>query len=123
MFRQLIVGVFLLIAGTLVAQEGTTSPYSYYGIGTLKFRGTTESRSMGGVGVFSDSIHLNLQNPAAYSGLRLVNFSVGASHQTSTQKTNIYNLPGLFRYGNSYGEIRDGVRPSALHFRRLSFLF
>ncbi|SRR5690554_4296594 len=91
MFRQLIVGVFLLIAGTLVAQEGTTSPYSYYGIGTLKFRGTTESRSMGGVGVFSDSIHLNLQNPAAYSGLRLVNFSVGASHQTSTQKTNDAN--------------------------------
>lgn len=88
MFRQLIVGVFLLIAGTLVAQEGTTSPYSYYGIGTLKFRGTTESRSMGGVGVFSDSIHLNLQNPAAYSALRLVNFSVGASHQNSTQKTN-----------------------------------
>lgn len=87
MFRQLIVGVFLLIAGTLVAQEGTTSPYSYYGIGTLKFRGTAESRAMGGLGVFSDSIHLNLQNPAAYSSLRLVNFSVGASHQSSTQKT------------------------------------
>ncbi len=87
MFRQLIVGVFLLIAGTLVAQEGTTSPYSYYGIGTLKFRGTAESRAMGGLGVFSDSIHLNLQNPAAYSSLRLVNFSIGASHQNSTQKT------------------------------------
>lgn len=88
MFRHLIVGVFLLIAGTLVAQEGTTSPYSFYGIGTLKFRGTAESRSMGGLGVFSDSIHLNLQNPAAYSNLRLVNFSMGASHQSNTQKTN-----------------------------------
>ena len=87
MFRQLIVGVFLLIAGTLVAQEGTTSPYSYYGIGTLKFRGTAENRAMGGIGVFSDSIHLNLQNPAAYSSLKLVNFSIGASHQTSAQKT------------------------------------
>ena len=86
MFRQIIVGLFILIAGVTVAQEGTTSPYSYYGIGTLKFRGTVENRSMGGLGVFSDSIHLNLQNPASYSGLRLVNFSVGGSHKASTQK-------------------------------------
>ncbi|KJJ37915.1 membrane protein [Aequorivita vladivostokensis] len=86
MFRQILVGLFILIAGVTVAQEGTTSPYSYYGIGTLKFRGTVENRSMGGLGVFSDSIHLNLQNPASYSGLRLVNFSVGGSHKASTQK-------------------------------------
>jgi hypothetical protein len=86
MFRQILVGLFILIAGVTVAQEGTTSPYSYYGIGTLKFRGTVENRSIGGLGVFSDSIHLNLQNPASYSGLRLVNFSVGGSHKASTQK-------------------------------------
>ncbi|OAD91544.1 hypothetical protein A7A78_03380 [Aequorivita soesokkakensis] len=86
MFRQIIVVLFILIAGVAVAQEGTTSPYSFYGIGTLKFRGTVENRSMGGLSVFSDSIHLNLQNPASYSGLRLVNFSVGGSHKASTQK-------------------------------------
>ncbi len=87
MFRQIIVGLFILIAGVAVAQEGTTSPYSFYGIGTLKFHGTVENRLMGGLGVFSDSIHLNLQNPASYAGLRLVNFSVGGSHKASTQKT------------------------------------
>ena len=76
----------MLIAGNLVAQEGTTSPYSFYGIGSLKFPGTVENRTMGGLGVFSDSIHLNLQNPAGYAALKLVNFSVGASHQTSKQK-------------------------------------
>ena len=86
MFRQIVVGLFILIAGVAVAQEGTTSPYSYYGIGTLKFRGTAENRSMGGLGVFSDSIHLNLQNPASYSSLRLINFSVGGSHKASKQK-------------------------------------
>ncbi len=86
MFKQLIVGLFLLIAGSVLAQEGTTSPYSFYGIGSLKFRGTAESRSMGGVGIFSDSIHLNLQNPAAYSRLQLVNYSVGGSIQATTQK-------------------------------------
>jgi hypothetical protein len=86
MFRQIVVGIFILVSGVIVAQEGTTSPYSYYGIGTLKFRGTVESRSMGGLGIFSDSIHVNLQNPASYSGLQLVNFSVGGSHKVSTQK-------------------------------------
>lgn len=88
MFRKIIVGVFLLVAGSLLAQEGTTSPYSFYGIGALKFRGTVENRSMGGLGIFSDSIHINLQNPAGYAALKLVNFSVGASHQTSSQKNN-----------------------------------
>lgn len=87
MFKKLIVGIFFLMAGTILAQEGTTSPYSYYGIGSQKFRGTAESRAMGGLGIFADSIHLNLQNPAAYSHLRLVNFSMAASHQISTHKT------------------------------------
>src|SRR5690606_36263127 len=86
MFRQIIVGLFILVAGVAVAQEGTTSPYSFYGIGTLKFRGTVENRLMGGLGVFSDSIHLNLQNPASYAGLELINFSVGGSHKVATQK-------------------------------------
>jgi hypothetical protein len=87
MFRQFIVGVFILIAGVTMAQEGTTSPYSFYGIGTLKFRGTVENISMGGIGVFSDSIHVNLQNPAGYAGLKLINFTIGASHKAETQKT------------------------------------
>ncbi len=86
MFRKIVVGLFILIASVAVAQEGTTSPYSFYGIGTLKFRGTVENRLMGGLGVFSDSIHLNLQNPASYAGLQLINFSVGGSHKVSTQK-------------------------------------
>ncbi|MBK5213264.1 MAG: hypothetical protein JJE55_06355 [Flavobacteriaceae bacterium] len=89
MFRKIIIGLFLLLAATALAQEGTTSPYSFYGIGSLKFRGTAENRSMAGLGVFTDSIHINFQNPAGYAGLRLVNFSVGASHSTSTQKTDL----------------------------------
>lgn len=87
MFRHIIVGVFLLISTIVLAQEGTTSPYSYYGIGSLRFRGTVENQAMGGVGVFSDSIHINLQNPAAYSKIRLVNFSAGGGNKFSQQKT------------------------------------
>lgn len=87
MLKQLTIGLLLLISCSVLAQEGTTSPYSYYGIGTLKFRGTVENRAMGGLGVFSDSIHLNLQNPAAYSDLRLVTFTAAVSHTANTQKS------------------------------------
>ena len=36
------------------SQEGTSSPYSFYGIGDTKFSGTLESRSMGGISIAQD---------------------------------------------------------------------
>ncbi|PVW17322.1 hypothetical protein [Marixanthomonas spongiae] len=85
--RSIVTVLVLFIASAAMAQEGTTSPYSFYGIGSLKFKGTAENRMMGGIGVLSDSIHLNLQNPAHVASLRLVNFTVGASHKESKLKT------------------------------------
>lgn len=81
MLNRLIIAILLITSAFGYAQEGTTSPYSYFGIGSLKFRGTVENRSMGGIGVYSDSIHLNLQNPAGVAGLRLVNYSISGSHK------------------------------------------
>ncbi|GEQ85352.1 membrane protein [Patiriisocius marinistellae] len=89
MLKRIIIGVFLLITSITWAQEGTSSPYSFYGIGTLKFKGTAENRMMGGISVFGDSIHVNLQNPAALADLELVNFTVGGSHKYVTQKTDL----------------------------------
>lgn len=82
----LIVFAFL-ITGLSFAQQGTTSPYSFFGIGNLKFKGTVENRSMGGVSVYSDSIHINIQNPAGIAGLRLVNYSISGSHRSNTLST------------------------------------
>jgi len=80
--------LFLLLAiGVSQAQEGTTSPYSFYGIGSLKFKGTAENRAMSGISVYTDSIHLNMQNPAGVADLRLVNFTIGASHKFVTLQT------------------------------------
>ena len=73
-----IVAVFFTVVAT--AQENVASPYSYYGIGLTSFKGTVENRSMGGLSVFSDSIHLNLRNPAAYGRLRRTTYAVGGSH-------------------------------------------
>ena len=87
MLKRITIVVFLLVAGLSQAQEGTVSPYSFYGIGSLKFKGTVENRAMGGISVYSDSIHLNIQNPAGVAGLRLVNYSAGLSHRYETIKT------------------------------------
>jgi hypothetical protein len=87
MLKRIIIAFFLLITCVTMAQEGTISPYSFYGIGTLKFKGTAENRSMGGISVYTDSIHLTLQNPAGIADLRLVNYSIGGSHKYVTQST------------------------------------
>ena len=89
MFKKIIVTVFICVIGaTTFAQEGTTSPYSFYGVGSLKFKGTAENRMMGGLSTYSDSIHLNLQNPAGLAGLRLTTLSLGTSYQRSNQNSN-----------------------------------
>ena len=51
------------------AQNGTVSPYSSLGIGEIRSGTTIENQMMGGIGMFADSIHINLQNPAAYADL------------------------------------------------------
>ena len=87
MLKRFIVVFFILVAGFIQAQEGTTSPYSFYGIGQLKFKGTIENRAMGGISMYSDSIHLSIMNPAGIADLKLVNFTVGASHRYLTMRT------------------------------------
>lgn len=87
MIKKIILGSLFLFSLHTFAQEGTASPYSSYGIGEIKFKGTTENRSMGGLGIVNDSIHINLQNPASFSSLRLTTFTVGGTYTPSKLKT------------------------------------
>ncbi|MGV9003382.1 hypothetical protein [Flavobacterium sp.] len=91
MIKKIIVSLGLLFSLVSTAQEGTSSPYSFYGIGDVKFKGTVETRSMGGVSVFSDSIHINLQNPAQLAGLKLTTFSIGGSTTNTKLNTETQN--------------------------------
>ena len=77
--KKLFLALILLATAFVSAQEGTSSPYSFYGIGDVKFRGTHDVRAMGGLGVAYDSIHMNLLNPATYSRLKITNFVVGGT--------------------------------------------
>lgn len=95
MIKKLIVVFIACVSLFGFAQEGTASPYSFYGIGSLKAKGTVENRSMGGLSIYTDSIHVNLRNPAAYAGSNLkiwneenrpVKFSVGGSYNSTTLK-------------------------------------
>lgn len=87
MIKKIIVSACLLISFVSFAQEGTASPYSFYGIGDVRFKGTLENRSMGGVAVEQDSIHLNIENPASYASLIQTTFTVGGTFGTSKLKT------------------------------------
>ncbi|MCX2718088.1 hypothetical protein [Lentiprolixibacter aurantiacus] len=93
MFRYLLVAMVCLSATGIYAQNGTVSPYSFFGIGDLRSIGTVENQMMGGLSMYADSIHVNLRNPAAYGRLRLTTYSAALSHKelsltTSADKAN-----------------------------------
>ena len=96
MIKKLVLVFIAVFAIQSYAQEGTASPYSFYGIGSLKFKGTVENRSMGGISIYNDSIHVNLRNPASYATNNLnfygnesrpVKFSVGGSYSSIDLKS------------------------------------
>lgn len=87
MIRHFFSIVVLFMTTCALAQEGATrSPYSFFGVGIQQFRGTVEARAMGGTQTMSDSIHLNLLNPASLGRLRYTTLSVGANHSEITVK-------------------------------------
>lgn len=97
MIKKLVLVFIALFAIQSYAQETTASPYSFYGIGTLKFKGSVENASMGGLSIYKDSIHVNFRNPATYGGSNIetfnnesrpVKFTVGGSHASTKLKTN-----------------------------------
>ncbi|MEZ7500023.1 hypothetical protein QO200_14890 [Flavobacterium sp. Arc3] len=87
MIKKILISACLLLSLVSFAQEGTSSPYSYYGIGDVRFKGTVESRSMAGVAVEQDSIHINLQNPASFANLKFTTFALGGTYNTTTVKS------------------------------------
>lgn len=97
MIKKLVVVLVVLFTIYGYSQEGTASPYSFYGIGSLNFKGTVENRSMGGLSIYTDSIHVNLRNPASYAGNNLatwgnesrpVKFTIGGNYSSINLKSN-----------------------------------
>lgn len=116
MIKKIFLGLSLLTATASFAQQGTASPYSFYGMGDKNNGITNEYKAMGGVSVYSDSIHLNLNNPASLAKLQLTTLSLGGTFknysfksQETTEKTGrnsidyiAVGLP-LGKFGVSFG--------------------
>lgn len=91
MIKKISISLFLLLSVASFAQQATSSPYSFYGIGDVRFKGTNENRAMGGLSFVPDSIHINLQNPALLSSIKLTAFSVGGTFSPVKLKTATQN--------------------------------
>lgn len=87
MIKKFFISSCLLLSLVTFSQEGTSSPYSFYGIGETRFNGNVESRSMGGISMVPDSTRINFQNPAGYGNLKWTNFTIAASSEYKKQKS------------------------------------
>ncbi len=116
MIKNLFLTTLLLLSTFVSAQNGSASPYSFYGLGDIKFKGTNDFRQMGGLSVANDSTKLNLLNPATFSTLKITSFAVGAnatfstlenqSSQEKAQRVNIDYLAigfPLGKFGAAFG--------------------
>jgi hypothetical protein len=105
MIKKLVLVLIALVAVQSYSQEATASPYSFYGIGSLNFKGTVENRSMGGLSIYNDSIHVNLRNPASYGGDNLAMWG-GESRPVT------YTLGGSFKRTDLKSETSKGSAQS-----------
>lgn len=95
MIKRIVFVLVCLVAYGAQGQDGTISPYSYFGLGETSPASTVENQMMGSIGVFADSVHVNLKNPAAYSklGVRygedfgITTYTAGISHKQTQLKS------------------------------------
>ncbi|WP_315578431.1 hypothetical protein [Hoylesella oralis] len=74
--KKIICAAFMAaISTTALAQSGTNSPYSAYGLGELTEQSSGFNRGMNGLGLgFREHNQVNYQNPASYSALDSLSF-------------------------------------------------
>ncbi len=77
--KKLLVILFLVFSSFqhFYAQDASPSPYSFFGMGDVTFKGAVENISMGGINAYVDSLHYNMNNVASLSELKFVSFSFG----------------------------------------------
>lgn len=99
MIKKILLALSLSFFFSANAQQGTSSAYSFYGIGDVKQQGAAEIRSMGSLAAYQDSLHLNVLNPASYSNLQGTTFSIGASnHSTFFKSGNTKDFSNRFTF-------------------------
>ena len=102
MVKKFVLAIICFATYAVTAQNGTVSPYSFFGIGDLRTVRTVDNQSMGGLGIYTDSIHIHLNNPASLGKLGLTAFSAAVSHKeirletfSEKQNSSVSNLQYL----------------------------
>ena len=78
------VATLVAFSGNVAAQNGTNSPYSQYGLGSLADQANGFNKGMGGLGQgYRNGTQVNFSNPASYSSIDSLTFifDVGMSGQ------------------------------------------
>jgi hypothetical protein len=102
MVKRFVLAILIFATLTVSAQNGTVSQYSAFGIGELRQGHSIENQAMGGLGLYTDSIHLHLHNPAGLGKLGLATYT-GALTRVETrmetsggkQRTSVTNFDYL----------------------------
>ena len=69
------VALFVWATISIMAQSGTNSPYSQFGLGLLADQSSGFSRGMNGLGIgFREHNQVNYLNPASYSAIDSLSF-------------------------------------------------
>ncbi|MFM1879365.1 MAG: hypothetical protein RLZZ241_2231 [Bacteroidota bacterium] len=87
MAKRLFFSILIFTSLSLTAQNSTVSPYSAFGLGEFRSIRSVENQSMGGLTFFGDSIHLNLNNPAALGKLGLATYAGSLSRKQTQMAT------------------------------------
>jgi hypothetical protein len=87
MIKKIIVTACFFFTLMSNAQSGTASPYSFFGIGESRFKGNLENRSMAGLSVEQDSLHINILNPASFASVRFTTFTIGGNYTSTSLQT------------------------------------
>ena len=88
MTKRILLLFFLVASTTIWSQSGTGSPYSFGGLGEINYKGNHWSRAMGGLEFYTDSIHVDFNNPASLSTLKVTNFSLGIDYKVTNLEDN-----------------------------------
>lgn len=133
MIKKIVLGILVLLSSQLFSQENTASPYSYYGIGNTKFKGTNDIIALGGLSVYSDSINVNVLNPASYANQMLTSIKIGGtstfyklnSNTTAenAKKTSLDYLVIGIPYNQKLGFITGLVPHSSVGYRLVNNTF
>jgi hypothetical protein len=121
MVNRLVLAILIFATYTASAQTGTVSPYSALGVGDFRNIRSVENEMMGGLGIYTDSIHLHMNNPAGLGKLGATVYTAALSHrelrvesnddEQSTSVTNLDYLAIALPLKSQRGGIAFGIRP------------